>query len=60
MRTRMIQKKNTKPGRLGLFLYNPKTRKYYLVSQSRSIYYLAKVAAEKYSGRMWKISPVKL
>jgi len=55
----MIQKKNTKPGRLGLFLYNPKTRKYYLVSQSRSIYYLTKVAIEKYSGRMWKISLVK-
>lgn len=55
----MIQKKNIKPGRLGLFLYCSNTRKYYLVSQSRSIYYLARVIAEKYSERMWKISPVK-
>jgi hypothetical protein len=55
----MIQKKNIKPGRLGLFLCNSDTRKYYLVSQSTSIYYLTKVIAEKYSGRMWKISPVK-
>ena len=54
-----IQKKNIKPGRLGLFLYCSNTRKYYLVSQSTSVYYLARVIAEKYSGRMWKISPVK-
>lgn len=56
----MIQKKNYKPGCFGLFLYNAKTRKYYLVSQSTTIYYLSRLVSEKYSGCLWKIALVKL
>jgi len=54
-----IQKKKKKPGRLGLFLYNSDGHKYYLVSESTSIYYLVKVISEKYSWRMWQIFLVK-